>query len=152
MKSPHMEQFTARKRDVLVLTDPMDEFIMQELFEYKGMKFVNIDAPDADVEPDLEPDFDAAKSGLETGNKDSPVRHRALTEKEQDQMVRWLRETLGERVATVKFTTRYVVCTSAGSPHSSNTRVQSLQTLRSITPRQRRNPHNGTTNSPMTDS
>ena len=36
--SPHLEAFRARGWDVLLLTDPVDEFIIPSLAEYKGKK------------------------------------------------------------------------------------------------------------------
>jgi molecular chaperone HtpG len=42
-QSPHLEAFKARDQEVLLLVDPIDEFVMQPLREYKGKKFKAID-------------------------------------------------------------------------------------------------------------
>jgi molecular chaperone HtpG len=41
--SPHLEGFRAQDREVLLLTDPIDEFVTQALTEYKGKRLKAID-------------------------------------------------------------------------------------------------------------
>ena len=47
--SPYLEAFRAKGYDVLLLTDPIDEFAMQGLREYKGKKLEAIDRTDTKV-------------------------------------------------------------------------------------------------------
>jgi molecular chaperone HtpG len=41
--SPHLEAFKAKGQEVLLLTDPIDEFVVQALPEYKGKKLKGVD-------------------------------------------------------------------------------------------------------------
>ncbi|QJW96851.1 molecular chaperone HtpG [Frigoriglobus tundricola] len=45
--SPYLEAFRAKGRDVLLLTDPIDEFSIPQLGEYKGKKLVAADRGEA---------------------------------------------------------------------------------------------------------
>jgi len=40
-QSPHLEQFNNSKEDVLLMTDPIDERIVQSLKEFKKAKLIN---------------------------------------------------------------------------------------------------------------
>ncbi len=42
-RSPYLEAFRAKGRDVLLLTEPIDEFVIPQLGEYKGKKLVAAD-------------------------------------------------------------------------------------------------------------
>jgi molecular chaperone HtpG len=44
--SPHLESFQAQDREVLLFTEPVDEFVTQALTEYKGKKLKAIDKGD----------------------------------------------------------------------------------------------------------
>lgn len=67
--SPHLEGFRARDIDVLLMTDPVDEFWMQAVTEFDGKAFVSATrgvsdldkvAPKTDAKPDAEqPDEDS---------------------------------------------------------------------------------------------
>jgi molecular chaperone HtpG len=46
--SPHLEAFRARGWDVLLLTDPIDEFVIPTLPEYKGKKLIPADRGEID--------------------------------------------------------------------------------------------------------
>jgi molecular chaperone HtpG len=46
--SPYLEAFRARGQDVLLLTDPVDEFTMPSLGEYKGKRLKAVDRADLD--------------------------------------------------------------------------------------------------------
>jgi molecular chaperone HtpG len=41
--SPYLERFRARSQDVLLMTDPVDEYLMTGLTEYKGKTFKGAD-------------------------------------------------------------------------------------------------------------
>jgi molecular chaperone HtpG len=52
--SPYLEAFRAKGQEVLLLTDPVDEFLVQALHEYKGKKLQGADRgelKEAEVEP-----------------------------------------------------------------------------------------------------
>jgi molecular chaperone HtpG len=58
--SPHLEAFKAKGQEVLLLTDPIDEFVVQALPEYKGKKLKGVDrgtSVDGVVDEDLKKRF-----------------------------------------------------------------------------------------------
>lgn len=48
--SPHLEGFQSKSIDVLLLTDPIDEFWIGMMPEYKGKKFVSISRGEIDID------------------------------------------------------------------------------------------------------
>ena len=48
--SPHLEGFQSKNIDVLLLTDPIDEFWIGMMPEYKGKKFVSISRGEIDID------------------------------------------------------------------------------------------------------
>lgn len=54
--SPYMSQFTEKNIDVLMLTDPIDSFLVQGFNEFKGSKLVSITANDIELEEKTEED------------------------------------------------------------------------------------------------
>ncbi len=85
--SPYMEQFKAKGYEVLVMTDPVDEILMQALPEYKGKKFKAIDRGELEVEKETETE----KEQKEKENKD---------------LVSFFKETLGDDVKEVRLSNR----------------------------------------------
>jgi TNF receptor-associated protein 1 len=108
--SPYMEQFTQRKRNVLLLFEDIDEFVISSLENFKGHKFVSVDAADKDFELDLDaPEEDAEKKGRE------------LESDERKSLEQFIKSVLKERVQEVKFSDRVVsspaIVTSIITPH-----------------------------------
>ena len=69
--SPYLESFKSRGYDVLLLTDPIDEFVMPNLREYKGKKFQPADrgeVPSAapEVSADVKAEFVALLDAVKT--------------------------------------------------------------------------------------
>ncbi|MBY0526864.1 MAG: molecular chaperone HtpG [Gemmataceae bacterium] len=68
--SPYLESFKAQGTEVLLLTDPVDEFVVQSLTEYKGKKLKAVDkgsldsAMDEDKKKDFQPLLDYLKEKL----------------------------------------------------------------------------------------
>jgi molecular chaperone HtpG len=52
-RSPYLEAFRAKGQDVLLLTDPIDEFALPQLGEYKGKKLVAADRAEAAAAGDV---------------------------------------------------------------------------------------------------
>jgi molecular chaperone HtpG len=87
--SPYFEVFAARKFEVLFLTDPWDEFVMEHLHEFEGKTLRAAEKADLNlVDPEK-------KEG-------------ALTEDEAKDLSRWLKETLGDKVGEVRASQRLV--------------------------------------------
>jgi molecular chaperone HtpG len=53
-QSPYLESFKAKGQEVLLLTDPIDEWVVGSLHEYKGKKLQAVDRGDLDAKVDEE--------------------------------------------------------------------------------------------------
>src|SRR5205823_6131590 len=69
--SPYLESFKAKGQEVLLLTDPIDEFVVQALPAYKGKKLLAVDrgtaadgAVDEELKTRFQPFLDFMKSRL----------------------------------------------------------------------------------------
>ncbi|WP_298178788.1 molecular chaperone HtpG [Saccharomonospora sp.] len=87
--SPHMEAFRAKGLEVLILTDPIDEFWVEQVGEYEGKTFQSI----AKGQVDLDDADDADESG-----KADEESFAALRE--------WMGKTLSEHVKEVRLSNR----------------------------------------------
>ena len=83
--SPHLEGFKAKNIDVLILTDPIDDFWIQQLPEYDGKKFISISRGKVNL--------DEIKSGKKKIKKGKDKDYKELIEK--------IKTSLGEKVADV---------------------------------------------------
>ena len=83
--SPHLEGFKAKNIDVLILTDPIDDFWIQQMPEYDGKKFVSISRGKVNL--------DDIKSGKKKVKKGKDKDFKVLIEK--------IKSSLGEKVADV---------------------------------------------------
>lgn len=95
LHSPHLEAFRHHKQDVLILTDPLDSFMLLRLEQYKDFELANVanEMPDAhEKTPE-----DAAKT-------DEP----ALEPGEQDALIARFKAQLGDRISEVRMTDRLV--------------------------------------------
>jgi len=86
--SPHLDPFTARKLEVLYLTDPVDGFVTGSLTEFAGKKLRNVDDPSVELPPITD---EAA------GAKPEPLAANAFAP-----LLLRFRETLGDRVLEVR--------------------------------------------------
>lgn len=105
-----MEQFIKRERNVLLMYEDIDEYVVNSIEGFKGTKFVSVDSADKDFELDLD-------KPEQEENKDE----RVLTEEEQKELDVFIKSVLKERVQEVKFSDRLVsspaVVTSMLTPH-----------------------------------
>ncbi len=85
--SPYMEQFRSKGYEVLVMTDPVDELVVQALPEYKEKKLRAIDRGELEVEKETETE----KEQKQKENKD---------------LLASIKEILGEAVSEVKLSNR----------------------------------------------
>ena len=105
-RSPHLETFRDHDAEVLFLTDPVDEFVLQRLTEFEGKKIRAIDKGEVDLADD------EAKEA------------RAEAEKDLQPLLDAVRKQLADHVETVRFSTRLTdspACLVSGendpSPH-----------------------------------
>merc|ERR1719373_748538 len=80
MSSPYMEQFLQRDRNVLLLYEDIDEYVVNSIEGFKDKKFVSVDSADKDFELDLDP-------VEEKDDKDT----RELTADEQKELTKFIK-------------------------------------------------------------
>ncbi|GAA1853022.1 molecular chaperone HtpG [Asanoa iriomotensis] len=84
--SPHMEAFQAQGREVLILTDPVDEIWVEAVPDYEGHKLqsiargdVDLPNPETETPGDFAPLVDYLKETLAAQVKDVRLSHRLTT-------------------------------------------------------------------------
>jgi len=87
-RSPHLEAIESHGYEVLFLTDPVDEFVLQRLAEFQGKKIRRIDQGEVDLEDEDE------KSA------------RQEKEKELEPLLESVRKELSDSVEDVRFSNR----------------------------------------------
>jgi molecular chaperone HtpG len=86
---PYLEGFKARNLEVLFCYEPVDEYVMNNVREFDGKKIIAADHGDVKL-PDI------------------PKPEGALTDDQIKDLTKWLKDTLGDRVAEVKSSDRLV--------------------------------------------
>ncbi|RJP74267.1 MAG: molecular chaperone HtpG [Ignavibacteriales bacterium] len=96
ISSPHYEIFKSRQLEVLFLLDPIDEFVMDSVREYKEYKLVSIEQ----VDPKNLDKFESAgkEEKLPEISKDD--------EKTLDKLLKRIKEILGDKVTEVRISNR----------------------------------------------
>jgi len=111
MSSPYMEQFIQRERNVLLMYEDIDEYVVNSIEGFKDFKFVSVDSQDKDFELDIDQPEDAETKPDE----------RVLNMDEQKELEKFIKSVLKERVSEVKFSDRLVsspaIVTSVMTPH-----------------------------------
>lgn len=92
-KSPQLEGFRSRGIEVLLLSDPVDEFWIQMAPDFEGKPFKSITRGDSDLK-------DIAEEKGEDKNKD------AASEGDMATLTTLMKEVLGEKVSDVRATDR----------------------------------------------
>ncbi|CAK9192716.1 unnamed protein product [Sphagnum troendelagicum] len=116
-KSPLLENLLKRGYEILFLTDPIDEYLTQNLTEYEGNKFQN-----------------ASKDDLKIGSKYDQARTKEIKESYKE-LTKWWKDILaGENVESVKVSNRLantpaVVVTSKYGWSANMERIMKSQTL-----------------------
>jgi molecular chaperone HtpG len=90
LRSPHLDYFHSQKTEVLLLTDPMDSFMLMGLHKYKDFELKNV-----------------AQAEIDTTNKtkDQPETEN-IADADFKSLVERFKEILGERVADVRASNR----------------------------------------------
>ncbi len=90
--SPHMEAFKAKGREVLILTDPVDEMWVGAVPEFDGKQFQSIAKGEVDLETEEE--------------KKASEQLREQQEKDFGDVLKWLQQTLDDSVKEVRLSAR----------------------------------------------
>jgi len=110
MSSPYMEQFLERQRNVLLLYEEIDEYVVNSIEGFKDKRFVAVDSADKDFELELDPP-----------EKKESKSERTLNDVEQKELEKFIKGVLKEKVQEVKFSDRLVsspaIVTSIVTPH-----------------------------------
>jgi len=110
MSSPYMEQFLKRERNVLLMYEDIDEYVVNSIEGFKDRKFISVDSADKDFELDLD-------QPEEDKNEDK----KELTATEQKDLEKFIKGVLKEKIQDVKFSKRLIsspaVVTSVITPH-----------------------------------
>lgn len=92
-RSPQLEGFRSRGIEVLLLSDPVDEFWMQMAHEFEGKPFKSITHGDSDLKDIADKKGDDEKA-------------EAASEGDMTTLITLMKEVLGERVSDVRSTDR----------------------------------------------
>ncbi len=97
---PYLEALKARKLEVLILTEPVDEYVMQALREFDEKKILSADSEE-----------------LKLDKLEDEPEGESLDKKALKKLCKWMEETLGERVTEVEEGERLIdspVCVVGG--------------------------------------
>jgi molecular chaperone HtpG len=92
--SPHLDVFRHSGVDVLLMTDPLDSFVLMSLDKYKDIPLISAAIEKPEVPADAQP---------EGAVKEEPLAEDAL-----NSLVERFRNTLGERISDVRTTDRLI--------------------------------------------
>ncbi|MFA6471856.1 MAG: molecular chaperone HtpG [Candidatus Latescibacterota bacterium] len=87
-RGPYISGFRKRGIEVLYLTEPIDDFVMASLGEYKEKRLISADSAEIELPPAPE----------EEEKKEQPC----LSSEERDSLLSWMKETLGDTVSEVR--------------------------------------------------
>lgn len=97
---PYLEALKARGLEVLLLTEPVDEYVMQSIREYKDKKIVSADSEELKLEK-----LDQEQEG------------ESLNKRDTKSVCKWLKDTLKDKVSEVEVGDRLIdspVCVVGG--------------------------------------
>jgi len=117
--SPFLEALKKKGFEVLLMSDPMDEYAMQQLKEFEGKKFKNI-----------------SKEGLELAKDEDEKKKAEELKKATEQLCTVIKDTLGEKVEKVTTSERLssspcVIVTGEFGWTANMERIMKAQALRS---------------------
>jgi molecular chaperone HtpG len=91
-QSPHLEAFRAKGYEVLFMTDPVDEWVVQAMTEYDGKPLKAVDRGDISIDSDEE--------------KQEKEKKREEAQKEFSDLISFITDRLKEKVKEVRFSNR----------------------------------------------
>ena len=119
LRDPNLEVFRKRNLEVLLLTDPADEYVLSALGTFRDKSIVSIDAADLKLPPETET-AEQAKTEEAAKSPESSAR--------LDTLIGLIRESLGEQVQDVRRSERLTesVCCLVNSEGSMSTTMQRI--------------------------
>lgn len=125
--SPYLEKLKKKNFEVLLMTDPVDEWVMSNGLEYQSNKFVSIANENLDV--DTATEKEANKKQLE----ENQTKFKPLCEKMQKSLDEWVKE--------VKITNRLVdspVCLVSGAQDMSSQMERMMEKMGQAMPKSKK--------------
>lgn len=105
--SPHLELFKRKEVEVLYLTEPVDDFLMEDLKEFQEKKLVSVDQD----ELDLDDVADKSESEEDKDKDKDKEEQEQATDRAIGDLLGFFKDTLKNRVSDVRISKRLV-----GSP------------------------------------
>ncbi|CAA9988206.1 heat shock protein 90, putative [Plasmodium knowlesi strain H] len=109
LSSPYMEPFKKQGVDVLLLFEEIDEFVLMNLQEFNGAKFVSIDSSqneDFDQELLNSNRADGAKAGDKDEASDEARKNGIFNDSQKSELAKYFKDVLGSKCSDVKFSDR----------------------------------------------
>ena len=100
-RSPHLEACRSRGYAVLMMTDAVDEWVVQDLSEHKGKPLRSVTQGDLGLDGDSKKDEDGEAKDEDSESKDESAKTTAI-----DPLLRAAKEVLGERIKEVRASSR----------------------------------------------
>jgi molecular chaperone HtpG len=124
--SPHLEAFRAKGTEVLYLTDPVDELVVESLAEYQGKKLKS-----------------AGKGTVDLGTaEEKEEKKKELDEKTRayQGLLEWIQKALDDRIKEVRLSARLTASPAClvGAEHDFSPRLEQLLKRDTDRPRQKR--------------
>lgn len=98
---PYVEMFAKKDIEILYTMEPIDDFVLNHLGEFEDKKLVSADRADISLPGGNETADDEEKKEDDNGSL-------SLPKDEEEALVQWLKETLGDKVADVIISKRLV--------------------------------------------
>jgi molecular chaperone HtpG len=128
LRDPNLEVFRSRNLEVLILSDPADEFILSHLGEYQEKQIISVDSADLKLPPNAD---DLSNSDKEDSEADRAAYE---TSPNLESLINLMKESLGDQVQDVRRSERLTEspCCLVNAQGSMSTTMQRV--LRMNTP------------------
>jgi molecular chaperone HtpG len=120
LRDPNLEVFRKRNLEVLLLTDPADEYVLSALGTFREKSIISIDAADLKLPP--------ASTDEQSADKPAQSAADGAVPEGFDRLLEVFRETLGEQVQDVRRSDRLTdsVCCLVNAEGSMSTTMQRI--------------------------
>lgn len=116
LASPYYEVFKKKKKEVLFLYSPLDDLALSNIETYNGKSITSAESEDV-------------KDITDATDDDSKDETEALSKEEEDSVVDYIKSVLGDRVKSVKTTTRLVDSPAVATGHGSSSVQQMMKAI-----------------------
>lgn len=112
--SPHLEAFNAKNFEVLYMTDPIDDWILQDITEYKEKKLKSIEKGDIDLDTETE--------------KEEKEKEFTESTKTFEDLLKAIKTSLGDAVRDVRLSRRLTdsACCLVGNETDMGTQMEKI--------------------------